>query len=361
MLSNYFIRLPSCIFFANITLELRDSMQRTSTVLVTALYDIGRAKGGDGRTFNDYLRWFKETLKLRSPMVVYGEESLRGFVIKHRPPSYPTRFVAMSLKDLPYASYVEGIAAILNQKPKEQRNTVEERIPLYNAIQFSKLEWLRMASEEKWNVLDTSRLASRSGLSSTTMPSSPSVWLWVDAGISRFFGPLFPLAHPWPHRAWSQKIEASDQIWIQGNPVNDLPLDGDGFIGSHSDRFTGTIFGGNIQAVRWLAMSGKRLFEKDMLSKNRIDNEQVGLALLAKRCPERFSIIYRIPDFSSGARMIWHYLAGTMAFEWIPWARWLSYGFGVQKPGELYGFVESEEAKKLKSIPQQNTQAESKA
>ncbi len=329
---------------------LRDRMQ--TTVLVTALYDIGRAKTGDGRTFDDYLRWFKETLKLRSPMVIYGEESLRAIVAKHRPSSSPTRFVAMPLKDLPYASYVERIADLLNQKAKEQRVCVEERLPLYNAICFSKMEWLRMASEEKWNVMDTSRVASRSGLSSTTMAPSPSVWLWVDAGISRFFGPAFsPFDRPWPHRSWTQKIAPSDQIWIQGNPVNDIPLDGSGFIGSHGHRVAATIFGGNIQAVRWLATAGKRLFEKDMLLKNRVDNEQVGLALLAKRHPERFSIVYRIQDFNSYARMVWHYLAGTLAFEWIPWSRWLSYGIGLQKPGELYGVVESEdEAKRLQTL-----------
>ena len=49
--------------------------------VVTALYDIGREKNGDGRTIDQYLKWFDKTLDLNVPVVVYTEEKFKEFVL----------------------------------------------------------------------------------------------------------------------------------------------------------------------------------------------------------------------------------------------------------------------------------------
>ena len=50
-----------------------------SVTLVTSLYDIGRSKL-DGRTWEEYLKWFSKTLQLKSPMVVFVDETMVDFV-----------------------------------------------------------------------------------------------------------------------------------------------------------------------------------------------------------------------------------------------------------------------------------------
>ena len=42
--------------------------------VVTGLFNINREELGDGRKWKDYLLWFKETLKLNVPMVIFCEQ-----------------------------------------------------------------------------------------------------------------------------------------------------------------------------------------------------------------------------------------------------------------------------------------------
>ena len=67
-----------------------------TATIITALYDIDREKEGDGRTFDEYLSWFKETLKVKTPMVIFVDESLKEFVEKNRK-NLPTRKGTFSL------------------------------------------------------------------------------------------------------------------------------------------------------------------------------------------------------------------------------------------------------------------------
>ena len=81
--------------------------------LVTALYDIGRQSKGDGRTFDEYLLWFGETLKVKSPMVIFVEDSLKEFVEKHRK-NLPTKIITQSLEEVPYYYLNDNIQEILD-------------------------------------------------------------------------------------------------------------------------------------------------------------------------------------------------------------------------------------------------------
>ena len=54
--------------------------------LVTSLFNIERERmnGNDGRSWDDYLKWFEKTLELKSSMVVFCEEDLVEFIKKRR-------------------------------------------------------------------------------------------------------------------------------------------------------------------------------------------------------------------------------------------------------------------------------------
>ena len=69
-----------------------------SVTLVTALYDIDRGTKGDGRSFDEYLDWFTKTLKTKSPMVIFVDESLKEFVEKNRK-GLPTKVITQSLEE----------------------------------------------------------------------------------------------------------------------------------------------------------------------------------------------------------------------------------------------------------------------
>ena len=91
-----------------------------SVTLVTALYDINRSKEGDGRTFDEYLSWFKETLKVKSPMVIFVDESLEDFVLDCRK-GLPTKLISQSIEEVPYYPLNDKIQSVLDMKSYKQK------------------------------------------------------------------------------------------------------------------------------------------------------------------------------------------------------------------------------------------------
>lgn len=141
-----------------------------SITLVTALYDINRDKEGDGRTFDEYLSWFGETLKVKSPMVIFVDKDLEEFVKKHRA-NLPTKIITQSLEEIPYYFLKDDIQKILDDKNYQSKigapQRVECKMSLYNVIIYSKFPWVKKVIEEN--------------------PFNSEYFMWIDAGLSRFF------------------------------------------------------------------------------------------------------------------------------------------------------------------------------
>ena len=53
--------------------------------LVTGLWDLGRDKLNEGwsRSYEHYLEKFKEILKVKENLIVFGDEKLKEFVLQH--------------------------------------------------------------------------------------------------------------------------------------------------------------------------------------------------------------------------------------------------------------------------------------
>lgn len=68
--------------------------------VITALFDIGREKDGDGRSIDQYLEWFSKTLELNSYMEIYTEEKFVDFIEKRRDPNL-TNIIVQNLEDIP--------------------------------------------------------------------------------------------------------------------------------------------------------------------------------------------------------------------------------------------------------------------
>jgi hypothetical protein len=162
--------------------------------VITALFDIGREKDGDGRSIDQYLEWFSKTLELNSYMEIYTEEKFVDFIEKRRDPNL-TNIIVQNLEDIPAYVYRKKISEIIKDPSYlskiKDNDRIECNLDLYNVIQYSKFGWLKESIERG---------------------RPDDYYFWMDAGCSRFFGD-FDTSKDWP------VIErlSVDQFMIQGN------------------------------------------------------------------------------------------------------------------------------------------------
>ena len=137
--------------------------------LVTALYEMKRPD----RTFEDYKTWFKNTLTIPYPMIIYTEEKNKLFIESIRKnlptkvyyesnvPLYHTKQKVIDI--IKNADNKSNIKKLLYNHPNHIEFTCFDYIPIIN----SKFIWLKRAISENY--------------------FNSSSFYWIDAGISRFF------------------------------------------------------------------------------------------------------------------------------------------------------------------------------
>ena len=117
--------------------------------IVTALFNIQR-QNMDGRTWDEYLAWFSETLKLQCPMVIFVEDELVEFV-KDQRGDLKTKIISQKLEEIPYYYLKNDMDAVINSEEYRSKTKCLDRIEcnhsLYSIIQYSKFQWIRKAIE----------------------------------------------------------------------------------------------------------------------------------------------------------------------------------------------------------------------
>lgn len=256
-----------------------------TTTFVTALYDIGRETdvGGDGRRWADYLEWFGATLRMSAPMVVFVPAELEEFVWARRGPKN-TRVIVEPLSAAPYARHLPAMRAALAAPSYSARVRDPERIeckmPLYCVIQYSKFEWLRRTARDN--------------------PFASTSFFWVDAGVSRFVD-LSTCRFP-PFAA------PPDRLVIQCSPdLAAFPMKGEEYLWHNQCLMTGTLFGGDRNALENVADVVEKSFDELVTQKGWLNNEQILLAWLA-RSPAHHHLFYAIPNPGGGGHLplFWH-------------------------------------------------------
>ena len=245
-------------------------MHKKRVKIVTALFDIGRERSGDGRSIDKYLEWFSKTLELNSYMEIYTEEKFRKFIGDRRDPEL-TKVIIQNLGDIPAYKYKERISDIINSESYLSRikdnSRIECRLDLYNVIQYSKFGWLK---------------------NSISYGSVEDYYFWMDAGCSRFFGGL-NLKDDWP----ILKNVPDDKFIIQGNYNTSIiypGMDINSYKWESDCILVGTLFGGSGNIVFDISDMVMEIMEKDMLDEGMINNEQIALGILYKRMPSLFSV-----------------------------------------------------------------------
>jgi len=241
------------------------------TEIVTALFDINRDTNGDGRKMSQYLEWFDITLKLKTNMSVFIEEDLLDFVKERRDESN-TKIYIQKLSDLPFYNWKTKIDEIINSDFFKSKmtdiNRIECKTPMYNVVQYSKFGWIKNA------ILDNK--------------FDSDYFMWMDAGCSRFFG-SFDLNQNWPNPKKLKK----DKFIIQGNQntLKYFPnLDIEKYIWDNNCTTVGTLFGGGKDLMLRIYDEINMIFEKYMIDKDCVNNEQFALSILFELYPEIFDL-----------------------------------------------------------------------
>jgi hypothetical protein len=242
--------------------------------LVTALYDINRGKNGDGRSFDEYLSWFKDTLKVSSPMVVYVDESLKEFVEEERE-SRPTQIITGPLEKVPYYYLNEEINTILQSEEYKNKigapNRVECKMSLYNVIIYSKFKWMEAAVKENY--------------------FNSSYFMWMDAGLSRFFNGI-NTQYP-SQNAKETLLETKNNILIQTSMsyypdlVEAETCSEDYFWDARTWIMAG-LWGGGKDIMLEFCEAIDDIFVNKMIKNKVINNEQNAMAYLYKNNSDMF-------------------------------------------------------------------------
>jgi hypothetical protein len=244
--------------------------------LVTALYDIQRDKY-DGRSFDDYIEWFKMTLLINEPMIIYLDRSKRflfEFVKQIRDRvNQPSLIIETNLEEIPCYWMLEPTKRIINDpvflSTCKYPNDITNKNPLYVCIQYSKFEWVLQGYEQMaWRTKTIG---------------------WIDAGISRFYSKISSINR--------NMIKSVNNILLHKTSRTDellnrqIILNREEYIGTNECIIKGTIWFANPNKLDLLISKIYNIIKCDMFAKNKIDNEQIALALIVGDDQELFSWI----------------------------------------------------------------------
>jgi hypothetical protein len=246
------------------------------TTLVTAFFDINRDTRGDGRTIDEYLKWIQKTLQLNCNLFIITEAKFQHFFEENRPIQYKLQTVIkiIDFRESHYYKYYDKINRII-QSPEylskvKHPDRVECKLAEYNVIQYSKFHYLQMAIHQN--------------------PFQTDHFLWIDAGISRFFMDV-DLSKRYPSPNGQQILDniAGQFIIQKRHDLFSYPLTDD-FVWDSANLVSGGMFGGTSEVVRKMARLVEQVFIDKMISLNAVNNEQLAIALVWKDNKEMFCL-----------------------------------------------------------------------
>ena len=169
------------------------SKKMSKVTFVSALFNIDRV---DGRKWDEYLKWFDITLKLKVPMVLFVTEDLVKFVRERRVDDQ-TEIIIQDIDEIPYYYLKDSIQEILDSDQYKEDISDPERIEckqaMYSVIQYSKFPWLIKASEVN--------------------PFGSDYFFWLDAGASRFFEG-YDLSQEYPSKEARESLEGMGESFL---------------------------------------------------------------------------------------------------------------------------------------------------
>jgi len=245
--------------------------------IVTSLYDIDR-ENLDGRSWDSYLGWFKKTLAINNPMVVFVDNNTREFIETNRE-GKETLIISEPIEKAPYY-YLKNSMDLIIQSDEYRRkikdsDRIECKSSLYNIIQYSKFGWVERAADI--NQFNT------------------NLYLWLDAGISRFFDSLeITTGNKYPGDLFLGSIADMDnevfiQIFMSSYPdlANSTFLPEE-YLTDNRSYVAGGIFIASRASIKNIKKEIDNILLNLMLENGFINNEQIAMGYLLKKKPELF-------------------------------------------------------------------------
>ncbi|VDO31214.1 unnamed protein product, partial [Onchocerca flexuosa] len=251
-----------------------DHYDRDSPIIVTALFDIGRGKWPRyTRTYEQYMNYLKDLLKLKNCLVIYTDSRGAEFVRQTRD-AYNTQIFEMSMHDLPLYRYRGEMEGIIRREQKgdwrfspKTRYHPEANSADYNIIVNSKPYFLYNATQ------------------STRFRASDRMFVWIDAGYGHGRKGIIP-----DHCHWRPQLRRDRITIIQLTPIHDK-------LSRYSIN--------DLYRVDWVVLSGGfiagdsysinrfyRFYQKsfmELLDSGRIDDDQTILTLMLKHYATLFN------------------------------------------------------------------------
>ena len=250
----------------------------SKVTFVSALFNIDRV---DGRKWDDYLKWFDITLKLKVPMILFITEDLVEFVEERRG-DLPTELIVDTIDDIPYYHLKDDIQEILDSDEYKENisdpGRIECKQAMYSIIQYSKFPWIKYAVEKN--------------------PHDSEYFFWLDAGASRFFEG-YDLSQEYPSNDAIKSLDdMGEQFLLQMNcdyypelyNADELDLD---YLYDNRSYVLGSMFGGHKNSIPKVCTMVDNIFKDEMIAKGNINNEQIALGYLVKKYPDDFSVYQR--------------------------------------------------------------------
>ena len=250
----------------------------SKVTIVSALFDIERV---DGRPWEEYLKWFEEFLKLKTPMILFVSEDVAEFIGEKRN-DIPTEIVVQNVDQIPYYDLKDEIQEILDTDEYKENISDPDRIEckqsMYSVIQYSKFPWLKDAAAEN--------------------PFNSDYFFWLDAGGSRFFG-IYDLKKEYPSKDAVKSLDdMGESFLVQMNTeyykdlsdAKELDLD---YLYDNRSYVLGSMFGGHKNAVPKVCDLVEDIFINEMINKGNVNNEQIALGYLIKKFSDDFTIYER--------------------------------------------------------------------
>lgn len=249
-------------------------------VIVSSLFNIKR-EGMDGRTWEEYLKWFDITLKLKCPMILFVTEDLKDFVNERRDSS-DTKVIVQSVEDIPYYHLKEKIDTILSSDEYKSKisdpNRIECQHSLYSIVQYSKFKWLEESVSDN--------------------PFNSKFFFWMDAGGSRFFdGYDLGSEYPSPN-AIEALSEMGDKFLIQMNmeyykDLANASILPKSYLLDNRSYILGSMFGGGKESIHKVSKNIEDIFLNKMIEEDFVNNEQIALGYLVKQYQDDFEVFER--------------------------------------------------------------------
>ena len=250
----------------------------SKVTIVSALFNIERV---DGRPWEEYLKWFDEFLKLKTPMVLYVSQDVAEFIGERRD-DIPTDVIVQNVDDIPYYHLKDEIQDILDTDEYKENisdpNRIECKQAMYSVIQYSKFPWLKLTAQDN--------------------PFNSDYFFWLDAGGSRFFG-IYDLKKEYPSKDAVKSLEEmGESFLVQMNTeyypdlsdAKELDLD---YLYDNRSYVLGSMFGGHKNVVPKVCDMVEDIFINEMINKGSVNNEQIALGYLIKKHSDDFAIYSR--------------------------------------------------------------------